>query len=86
MHVVVTAGPAGLMLLDKLVNRQPYYREGAPPDPRCLSYTHDRDFGHFLDYPPNKRQFKGGGWCPPAHACYDQMAPALWKAGYHEEL
>ena len=68
------------------VNRQPYYREGAPPDPRCLSYTHDRDFGHFLDYPPNKRQFKGGGWCPPAHACYDQMAPALWKAGYHEEL
>lgn len=47
------------------------------PDPRCLSYTHDRDFGHFLDYPPGKEEHQGGGWCPPAHACYDTMAPQL---------
>ena len=59
------------------VNNQPYHKEGAPPDPRCLSYTHDRDFGQFLDYPPGKSNHRGGGWCPPAHACYDSMAPAL---------
>lgn len=59
------------------VNRQPYHPEAAPPDARCLSYTHDRDFGHFLDYPPGKEDFRGGGWCPPAFACYDTMAPAL---------
>ena len=58
-------------------NNQPYYPEGAPPDPRCLSYTHDRDFGVFLDYPPGKAEFKGGGWCPPSHACYDSMEPVL---------
>ena len=25
------------------VNNLPFYPEQAPPDPRCLSYTHDRD-------------------------------------------
>lgn len=56
------------------VNRQPYEAEAAPPDPRCLSFTHDRDFGAFLDYPRGKEAFRGGGWCPPAQACYDSMA------------
>ncbi|CAE7946726.1 ICU11, partial [Symbiodinium sp. KB8] len=27
----------------------PYAREGAAPDPVCLSYTHDRDFGAYKD-------------------------------------
>jgi len=63
------------------VNRQPYLPEAAAPDPRCLSYTHDRDFGEFLDYPPGKDEFRGGGWCPPAFACYDTMAPALGGTG-----
>ena len=72
------------------VNKQPYLREEGEPDPRCLSYTHDRDFGQFLDYPPGKKQFKGGGWCPPEFACYDSMAPALGGRGVgrrrHDEL
>lgn len=62
---------------DAYVNKQPYYREKGAPDPRCLSYTHDRDFGAFLDYPPGKEAYRGRGWCPPSHACYDSMAPVL---------
>lgn len=61
-----------------------YYAESKEPDPRCLSYTHDRDFGEFLDYPPGKENFRGGGWCPPAHACYDSMAPELWRPNQHQ--
>ena len=41
------------------VNKQPYHKEDAPPDPRCLSYTHDRDFGSYLDYPPGKQSHAG---------------------------
>lgn len=93
----------------------------AEPDPRCLSYTHDRDFGAFLDYPPGaprpltsaahcsgggrtgrsaeavamaakrldraagKENYRGGGWCPPAFACYDAMAP-VFKGARKDEL
>ena len=28
-----------------------YEKESGPPDPRCLSYTHDRDYIAFKDYP-----------------------------------
>lgn len=59
------------------VNRQPYEREEGPPDPRCLSYTHDRDFGEFLPYPPGREDFRGQGWCPPSFACYDSMDRVL---------
>ena len=55
-----------------------YEVEAHSPDPRCVSYTHDRDFGNFLDYPPGKEESLGSGWCPPAHACYDTMAPSLY--------
>lgn len=52
------------------VNRQPYLKEIAPPDPRCLSYTHDRDFGHFLDYPPGAQQARTFASMPcPARCC-----------------
>ena len=59
------------------VNKQPYHKEEAPPDPRCLSYTHDRDFGSYLDYPPGKQDHAGRGWCPPDFACYDSMDAVL---------
>ena len=36
------------------VNKQAYQKEEGEPDPRCLSYTHDRDYGTFLDYPPGE--------------------------------
>ena len=31
--------------------------EKEPPDPRCLSYTHDKDFARFKEYPPGRRGF-----------------------------
>lgn len=43
----------------------PYVKEEGPPDEVCLSYTHDRDFGAFKEYPSGKEKFKGKGWCPP---------------------
>ncbi|KAL1521766.1 hypothetical protein AB1Y20_021420 [Prymnesium parvum] len=68
------------------VNKQPYLKEAGAPDPRCLSYTHDRDFGEFLDYPPGKSEYAGKGWCPPAFACYDEMAPVFRGRRAHDEL
>uniref|UniRef100_A0A0G4FYD7 Fe2OG dioxygenase domain-containing protein n=1 Tax=Chromera velia CCMP2878 TaxID=1169474 RepID=A0A0G4FYD7_9ALVE len=50
-------------------NDPDYWEESAPPDPRCLSYTHDRDYGVFLPYESGGGQapdeYKGKGWCPP---------------------
>ena len=52
--------------------RKPVYDpEAAPPDLVCLSYTHDRDYGVFKDYPKNKHLFRGRGWCPPVNAEYE---------------
>ena len=49
-------------------------REGAPPDARCLSYTHDRDFGAFKTYPAGTEHFAHSkAWCPPQDACYESM-------------
>merc|ERR1719359_1321074 len=51
--------------------QQPKYdKEAGPPDAVCVSYTHDRDFGNFKEYPKDKEMFKGRGWCPPKHAEY----------------
>jgi len=53
-----------------------HQKESAPPDTRCVSYTHDRDFGHFRSFPPGKRdRHLGGGWCPPRGKEYDGFAP-----------
>ena len=48
-----------------------YAKEGAAPDPRCVSYTHDRDYGVYAEYPKGREKFRGRGWCPPSHAEYD---------------
>mmetsp|Transcript_62000 Transcript_62000/g.134411 ORF Transcript_62000/g.134411 Transcript_62000/m.134411 type:complete len:566 (-) Transcript_62000:110-1807(-) len=42
-----------------------YKTEQGPPDQVCVSYTHDRDYGIFKEYPMGKEKFKGRGWCPP---------------------
>lgn len=39
--------------------------EKEPPDPRCLSYTHDKDFARFKEYPPGKEGFRETAWYPP---------------------
>ena len=48
-----------------------YLRESGPPDPVCLSFTHDRDYGVFKDYVGSLKEHQGEGWCPPIHAEYE---------------
>ena len=47
--------------------RQLYYaREGGPPHPTCMSYTHDKDWAQVRGaYPQGKEAMRGRGWCPP---------------------
>ena len=52
-----------------------YLKEAVPPDLRCLSYTHDRDYEAFLDVPKGRRRREQAAWCPPTQFCYDQMEP-----------
>lgn len=52
-----------------------YEQEDRPPDPRCLSYTHDRDYARFKEYPKDRTRFKGRGWCPPHGAEYPGFVP-----------
>mmetsp|Transcript_8199 Transcript_8199/g.18962 ORF Transcript_8199/g.18962 Transcript_8199/m.18962 type:complete len:460 (-) Transcript_8199:11-1390(-) len=60
----------------------PYVKEVGAPDEVCVSYTHDRDFGIYKDYPVGKEKFKGRGWCPPKAYEYDDFkADAEAQAG-----
>lgn len=57
-------------------SKKKHKRESGPPDPRCVSYTHDRDFGRFKDFPLGKRQqFFGRGWCPQRGKEYKGFVP-----------
>ena len=47
-----------------------YTPESAAPDPLCLSYTHDRDFGAFKEYTSEQLPHRGSGWCPPESCEY----------------
>lgn len=45
-----------------------YQTERGPPDPLCLSYTHDRDYTQFKDLPEHVAQNTNlhlHPWCPP---------------------
>lgn len=62
----------------------PYSTEEGPPDQVCVSYTHDRDYGIFKEYPKGKERFKGRGWCPPKqheYADFKQDAPVMLGGG-----
>ena len=48
-----------------MAHQMAYEKEGGPPDPRCVSYTHDRDYGSFKPYTAGIADFKHRGWCPP---------------------
>ena len=39
--------------------------ETEPPDPQCLSYTHDVDYGRYKKYPEGKEGFAKTAWYPP---------------------
>lgn len=56
-------------------NDPPYQQEEGPPDALCVSYTHDRDYGIYKDYPEGKENFKGRGWCPPRPYEYENFKP-----------
>jgi len=61
-----------------------YAIEDGPPDQVCVSYTHDRDYGNFKEYPKGKENFKGRGWCPPEaykYPGFEPDAPAVARAG-----
>jgi hypothetical protein len=55
--------------------KPPYSTEVGPPDAVCVSYTHDRDYGNFKEYPPGKENFKGRGWCPRPKKEYEGFKP-----------
>eukprot|EP00931_Biecheleriopsis_adriatica_P005017 TRINITY_DN106590_c0_g1_i1.p1 TRINITY_DN106590_c0_g1~~TRINITY_DN106590_c0_g1_i1.p1 ORF type:complete len:628 (-),score=157.79 TRINITY_DN106590_c0_g1_i1:62-1915(-) len=57
-----------------------YSKEEGPPDQVCVSYTHDRDYGIFKEYPTGKEHFKGRGWCPPKPFEYKDFKPDSDKA------
>jgi ubiquitin-protein ligase len=42
-----------------------YVKETAAPSAVCVSYTHDRDYALYQQYPEGKEDFFGRGWCPP---------------------
>eukprot|EP00930_Biecheleria_cincta_P057624 TRINITY_DN43525_c0_g1_i1.p1 TRINITY_DN43525_c0_g1~~TRINITY_DN43525_c0_g1_i1.p1 ORF type:complete len:669 (+),score=104.34 TRINITY_DN43525_c0_g1_i1:37-2043(+) len=53
-----------------------HQQEERPPDERCVSYTHDRDFGKFRSWPEGKKErFLGRGWCPPRGKEYVGFVP-----------
>eukprot|EP00435_Cladocopium_sp_Y103_P011112 s4231_g2.t2 len=58
-----------------------HLKEASKPDERCVSYTHDRDFGRYKAWPPGKKErFMGRGWCPPRGKEY-----AYQKVGIHDD-
>jgi len=75
-------------------SKKKHKREVGPPDKRCVSYTHDRDYGRFKEYPPGKReQFLGRGWCPQKGKEYKGFVPDVpegmmkkHRADYEDEL
>lgn len=75
-----------------------YSREAAPPHEQCLSYTHDRDYQVFLEYPEGRNPYRalmeeggdGSGalpWCPPASLGYPGMLShnKLMLLHFHKE-
>mmetsp|Transcript_3728 Transcript_3728/g.11215 ORF Transcript_3728/g.11215 Transcript_3728/m.11215 type:complete len:328 (-) Transcript_3728:31-1014(-) len=60
-----------------------YKTEVGPPDAVCVSYTHDRDYGNYKEYPPGKEDFRGRGWCPRKLFEYEGFKPdcAVEKPG-----
>lgn len=53
------------------VQGKQYETEVGPPDPVCLSYTHDRDYTAFKAYTSRSAPYRKGAWCPPRFAEYE---------------
>jgi len=57
------------------MSRRKFEKESGSPDMRCLSWTHDRDFLAYKDYPRYAQSSHMKPWCPPRGYCYDGMEP-----------
>jgi len=54
-------------------NQRPFAVESSPPDPLCVSWTHDRDFEAITgeERPEGGSKFRQTAWCPPPFAEYE---------------
>jgi len=57
-----------------------YAAEEAPPDPKCLSYTHDRDFMFYREPTAQHAKMRRTAWVPPHFAKYPGYDEAGRKA------
>jgi hypothetical protein len=48
-----------------------YDKEAGPPDPLCLSFTHDRDYLKYKTVPVSLKGQNFQPWCPPRGKEYD---------------
>jgi len=53
-----------------LQSQRRYEPEATPPDPECLSYTHDRDFFTFRQPTAEHAKMRRTPWVPPLSARY----------------
>ena len=57
-----------------------YEVEARSPDPRCVSYTHDRDWEALTGEPRPEAKFARTAWCPPPpHAAADATTRHVWQ-------
>lgn len=58
-----------------------YKKEGGPPDDICLSFTHDKDYGAYKEYPEHVKRDPElmRPWCPPKGFEYDGFNEAMKK-------
>jgi len=48
-----------------------YAKESEKPDELCLSYTHDKDYSMYLEFPEDVDPLTLNPWCPPPGKSYD---------------
>jgi hypothetical protein len=48
-----------------------YQKESHPPDPICLSHTHDRDYTKYKELSEAQKEEHFDPWCPPVGKEYD---------------
>ena len=53
-----------------------YQAEQGPPDPVCVSYTHDKDYLKYKDLPASQKGRHFHPWCPPPGKEYEGYSDA----------
>jgi hypothetical protein len=68
-----------------LQSQRRYDAEAAPPDPECLSYTHDRDFLSFRQPTAEHAKMRRTPWVPPHSARYPGYGETGRVCGSNED-